>query len=102
MSAIFKYNNKYYQATNLDKKLQRLKISKNDVEILFEGDLNKIELEKKFLELTKRETEECKESWHNPRLYYFCNLKTNETISSIYNNLDDLNSIININDWIKC
>lgn len=100
MSTIFKYNNKYYQAINLDKKLKRLKISKEDIEVLFEGELSQSELEKKFLELTKKEETIEDKSWHNPKLYYFTNIKTNATITSIYDNLDNFNDI-NANDWIR-
>lgn len=98
MAVIFKHKNKYYQAINLNKKLKRLKISEDDIEILFEGVQS--ELEKKFLELTRKEKEIPDESWHNPKLYYFININTNETITSVYDNLNHIPHI-NQNDWIK-
>lgn len=101
MATIFKYKNKIYQAINLDKKLKRLKVSENDIEILFQGELSQSELEKKFLELTNSIKEIPTENWHNPNLYYFKNIKTNETIVSIYPTLDNLKNIINISEWMK-
>jgi hypothetical protein len=50
MGKIFKYNNKLYQANNLDKKLKRLKLNKSDIEIIEEVDNDK--LENRFVELT--------------------------------------------------
>ena len=85
MATIFKYKDKYYQATNLDKKLKRLKIQSSNIEILYEGDLSQSELERKFLEISKAEKEIEDESWHNPTLYYFFNPKDGTSITSINN-----------------
>ena len=90
MATIFKYKNEFYQALNLDKKLKRLKVSKDDVEILYEGELNQSELEKKFLELSNKKKEDPKENWHDRRLYYYINKKTGETISSIYSSIEEM------------
>lgn len=99
MATIFKYKDKYYQTTNLDKKLKRLKISNKDIKILFEGDVDKNELERLFIKLTQEEKEIPNESWHNPTLYKFYNPSTKETIVSIYDNLDHLP--INKNEWTR-
>lgn len=90
MATIFKYQDKYYQAANLNKKLKRLKVQSSDIEILFEGELSQSELEKKYLEFTREEKEVEHESWHNPTLYKYYDSKTKETIISIYPTLDDL------------
>lgn len=97
MGTVFKYDDKIYQATNLDKKLKRLKIDKSVIEILSEVDNS--QLEKEYIKYTKEEKEEPSESWHNPRLYTFKNNKTGETIISIYDNLDNLIGIVNVNDY---
>lgn len=99
MATIFKYNNKYFQTLNLNKKLKRLKINPSDIEILYEGDLSQNELEKKFLELTQEQKIDEVEDWHSRNLYYFTNIKTGETITSIYDNLNNLP--IKQSDWIK-
>lgn len=86
MGHIFKYNNKIYQATNLDKKLKRLRLNKLDIEILSEVD--NFELEKEYIKFTKDKKEEPQESWHNPRLYYYLNPNTGYSITSIYPNVN--------------
>lgn len=88
----FKYNNRVYKAQHLKNKLKKLKITEEDIEIL--PNENEIELEKKIESLPY-------ESWHNPKLYKFYNSKDKTTILSIYNNLDNLKGIINIEDYIK-
>lgn len=86
MGTIFKHNNKLYQATNLNKKLKRLKIQLSDIEVLKEVDNS--ELEKEFVKLTNEQKEESTESWHNPRLYYYLNPSTGYSITSIYPDLN--------------
>ena len=97
MAVIFKHNNKVYQCMSLDKKLKKLRIDKNEIDILFEGDLTKDELETKFLEMTK----EIKvvEEEDDIKKYYFKNRINNSIITSIYPTLDNLRDVININDY---
>lgn len=97
MAVIFKHNNKVYQGMSLDKKLKKLRIDKNEIDILFEGDLTKDELETKFLEMTK----EIKvvEEEDDIKKYYFKNRINNSIITSIYPTLDNLRDVININDY---
>lgn len=97
MAVIFKHNNKVYQCMSLDKKLKKLRIDKNEIDILFEGDLTKDELEIKFLEMTK----EIKvvEEEDDIKKYYFKNRIDNSIITSIYPTLDNLRDVININDY---
>lgn len=97
MAVIFKHNNKVYQCMSLDKKLKKLRIDKNEIDILFEGDLTKDELETKFLEMTK----EIKvvEEEDDIKKYYFKNRIDNSIITSIYSTLDNLRDVININDY---
>lgn len=51
MATIFKYNNKLYQAMNLDKKLKRLKINKEDIDIVYNAEVNQLELERIYLQM---------------------------------------------------
>lgn len=82
---------------SLDKKLKKLRIDKNEIDILFEGDLTKDELETKFLEMTK----EIKvvEEEDDIKKYYFKNRIDNSIITSIYPTLDNLRDVISINDY---
>lgn len=98
MAVIFKHNDKVYQCMSLDKKLKKLRINKDEIDILFEGELTKDELESKFLEMTK-EIKESKDTEDTIKKYYFRNRVNNSTIVSIYPTLDDLKGIINIDDY---
>lgn len=69
----FKYNGKIWNPKNPEKKLKQLGITWDDVEIV-KDDIK----------------EAVKEEYMNPDLYEFKNVKTGETILSIYNNLDSL------------
>lgn len=69
----FKYNGKIYSPVHPENKLKKLGITWDDVEIV-KDDVK----------------EEVKEEYMNPDLYEFKNVKTGETILSIYNNLDSL------------
>lgn len=68
----FKYNNKQYTTNNLDKKLSKLGISKDDIEILGKRDLGEIDT--------------------SIKTYKFYNGK--DVITSIYDNLDNLKGIV--------
>lgn len=83
---IFKYNGKIYNPKNPEKKLKQLGITWNDVEIIEE---------------TIGEKEE-KEEKENNRLYHFKNKINGQIISTIYDNLDWLEDIINVNEYEKC
>ena len=65
----FKYKDKIYTTTNLEKKLEKLGIEIQDVEILKKQDNSIGELD------------------NTVQKYYFKNRYTGETIVSIYNNL---------------
>lgn len=78
----FKYNNKIYNPVNLEKKLKKMGITMGDIEIIPE--------EKETIE------------YINIKLYYFKNKITGELISSIYDNLDNLCNVINVNDYERC
>lgn len=77
----FKYNNKFYSTPNLEKKLKKMKLTLEDIEIISEE---------------KEEKEDT--NWRT--LYYFKNPKTGEIITSIYPNLDNLKEIVNVNDYV--
>ena len=76
----FKYNNKQYTTNNLENKLNKLGITKEDIEILGNRDLGEIDT--------------------SIKKYYFKNVKTGETIVSIYPDLRNLENIINV--YEKC
>ena len=78
----FKYNNKQYTTNNLEKKLNKLGITKDDIEILGNRDLGEIDT--------------------SIKKYYFKNIKTGEIIVSVYPDLRNLENIINVNDYEKC
>lgn len=98
MAVIFKHNDKVYQCMSLDKKLKKLRINGNEIDILFEGELTKDELESKFLEMTK-EIKEVTTVESSIKKYYFKSRIDNSIITSIYPTLDNLQSIININEY---
>ena len=80
----FKYNGIVYYPKDLNKKLRQLGININDVEII-----------------DKKEQKEQKEEIDTSiKKYYFKNVKTGETIVSIYPDLRNLENIIN--DYEKC
>lgn len=76
----FMYNGQVYNPVNVEKKLKKLGITMNDIEIIPEEKNENIEM---------RDTQ----------LFHFKNRITGETITSIYDNLDNLHNIININDY---
>lgn len=77
----FKYKDKIYTTTNLEKKLNKLGIGIQDVEIL------------------KKQDNSIGETDNTIQKYYFKNKHTGEIIVSIYINLYNLKQIINIEDW---
>lgn len=99
MAYIFKYNDKVYQTMNLNKKLKRLKVNQDDIDILYQGDLTQAELEKKYLDITDAIKAVPTEAWHNVKLYTFRNTKTGGIIVSIYDCLDNLKECVNVNEY---
>lgn len=79
----FKYNGKEYETPNLEKKLRRMKISKEDIELL----------------LPNNKKEEKEEEKDEVIKYHFRNTKTGYTITTIYTDLKNYN--VNESDWIK-
>lgn len=76
----FKYNGKIYNPSNLEKKLAKLNITINDIELL----------EDKPKDIIIDD---------NIKLYTFRNKKDNSIIKSIYPNLSNLEEFINVNDY---
>lgn len=79
----FKYNGIIYYPKDLDKKLKKLGITKDDIEIV--NDDNKEE--------TPLELDDIKK-------YYFTNGVF--AITSIYDNLDNLRNMINVDEYVQC
>jgi len=77
----FIYNNKIYTTSNLERKLLKLGITEQDIEIQRKQDCSIGEIN------------------NDIQKYYFTNKNTNETIVSIYPNLNHLKSIINIEEY---
>ena len=84
---------------SLDKKLKRLKISKDDIDIIYEGDCTPSELESKYIELTQIKKEETQNE--DTKLFYFLNRKTGESFISIYPVLT-IDNVKNFYDYERC
>lgn len=69
---IFKYNNKIYETPNLEKKLKRMKISINEIEII-----------------DKKEVKKEEQIEDNVELFYYINPITKYKICSIYDKIPD-------------
>ena len=78
----FKYNGRIYNPVNVEKKLKKMGITINDIEIIPE-EVKKIE------EVDDTVT------------YLFIDKNKGKKIISIYNNLDNLKDIVNVNDYEK-
>lgn len=78
----FKYNGRIYNPVNVEKKLKKMGITINDIEIIPE-EVKKIE------EVDDTVT------------YLFIDKNNGKKIISIYNNLDNLKDIVNVNDYEK-
>ncbi len=76
----FKYNNKVYNPVDLEKKLKKLGITIDDIEII-------------------EDVKEEETSIEKIKLFHFRNRLTGHTITSIYDNLDDIKDRINIEDY---
>lgn len=76
----FKYNGKIYNPSNLEKKLAKLNITINDIELI----------EDKSDEVIINDT---------IKLYAFRSKKDNSIIKSIYPTLSNLERFINVNDY---
>lgn len=77
---IFKYNNKIYETPNLEKKLKRMRLTLDDIEILNEPIVKKVSNE---------------DDKDNGIIKHHFRLPNGYTITSIYDNL----KYLNINDY---
>lgn len=78
----FKYNGRIYNPVNVEKKLKKMGITMDDIEIIPE-EVKKIE------EVDDTVT------------YLFIDKNNGKKIISIYDNLDNLKDIVNVNDYEK-
>ena len=78
----FKYNGRIYNPVNVEKKLKKMGITMDDIEII---------------------PEEIKEVTYDDDTitYLFIDKINGKRIVSIYDNLDDLKDLINVNDYEK-
>lgn len=84
---------------NLQKKLKKMKISEDSIEIVWTGEVTQSELEKKFNELNNGIKKE--EANEDITLYKFYNPITKHTITSIYPTLDNWKDIVDISTFQK-
>ena len=82
MEILFRYKNKIISTPNLEKKLKRMKISIDDIEII---------------EDIKKEKEDTE--YNDIKKYHFINTKNGYTITSIYSTLPEW--IENKKEWKK-
>ena len=75
----FFYNGKIYQTGNLDRMLQKLGVTENDIVLIKE---TPIELEEIVL-------------------HHFKNKVNGHTITSVNSDLEDCKDLYNLDDWIK-
>ena len=78
----FKYNGRIYNPVNVEKKLKKMGITMDDIEIIPE-EIKEVKYEDGTI------------------TYLFIDRVNGKRIVSIYDNLDDLKDLINVNDYEK-
>lgn len=78
----FKYNGRIYNPVNVEKKLKKMGITMDDIEIIPE-EIKEVKYEDDTI------------------TYLFIDKINGKRIVSIYDNLDDLKDLINVNDYEK-
>ena len=78
----FMYNGRIYNPVNVEKKLKKMGITMDDIEIIPE-EIKEVKYE------------------DNTITYLFIDKNNGKKIISIYNNLDNLKDIVNVNDYEK-
>lgn len=78
----FMYNGRIYNPVNVEKKLKKMGITINDIEIIPE-EIKEVKYEDDTI------------------TYLFIDKVNGKRIVSIYDNLDDLKDLINVNDYEK-
>lgn len=78
----FKYNGRIYNPVNVEKKLKKMGITMDDIEIIPE-EIKEVKYEDDTI------------------TYLFIDRVNDKRIVSIYDNLDDLKDLINVNDYEK-
>ena len=78
----FKYNGRIYNPVNVEKKLRKMGITMDDIEIIPE-EIKEVKYEDDTI------------------TYLFIDRVNGKRIVSIYDNLDDLKDLINVNDYEK-
>ena len=78
----FKYNGRIYNPVNVEKKLKKMGITMDDIEIIPE-EIKEVKYEDDII------------------TYLFIDRVNGKRIVSIYDNLDDLKDLINVNDYEK-
>ena len=78
----FKYNGRIYNPVNVEKKLKKMGITMDDIEIIPE-EIKEVKYEDDTI------------------TYLFIDRVNDKRIVSMYDNLDDLKDLINVNDYEK-
>ena len=78
----FKYNGRIYNPVNVEKKLKKMGITMDDIEIIPE-EIKEVKYEDDTI------------------TYLFIDKNNGKKIVSIYDNLDNLKDIVNVNDYEK-
>ena len=78
----FKYNGRIYNPVNVEKKLKKMGITMGDIEIIPE-EIKEVKYEDDTI------------------TYLFIDRVNGKRIASIYDNLDNLKDIVNVNDYEK-
>lgn len=95
--AVYRINDKIYKTTNLKKKLKKKQPDEILYQMDYSGNIQSAEsILDNWIKVNLMPKEEIETS---EKVYYFRNKLTGETITSIYENVDNLSGIINVNDY---
>lgn len=95
--AVYRINDKVYKTTNLKKKLKKKQPDEILYKMDYSGNIQSAEsILDNWIKVNLMPKEEIEPS---EKVYYFRNKLTGETITSIYENVDNLSGIINVNDY---
>lgn len=95
--AVYRINDKIYKTTNLKKKLKKKQPDEILYQMDYSGNTQSAEsILDNWIKVNLMPKEEIEIS---EKVYYFRNKLTGETITSIYENVDNLSGIINVNDY---
>lgn len=96
--AVYRINDKIYKTTNLKKKLKKIKIDDILYQIDYSGNTQSAEsILDRWIKVNLMKSDESPET--SIEYYYFKNKITGDIIKSVYDNVDNLKEIINVNEY---